>query len=95
MPAQFQHNSGYTNIPTNRSVTRNIFGRGNFQVDGTYYGSFAGSHTLKGGVQFDRIANDVLDSEQSNLIRITWNRATPVTRPRGARSATTRCAATA
>ena len=76
-------NSGYTNIPTNRSVTRNIFGRGNFQVDGTYYGSFAGSHTLKGGVQFDRIANDVLDSEQSNLIRISWDRdARPATRPR-------------
>ena len=45
VPAQFQHNSGYTNIPTNRSVTRNIFGRGNFQVDGTYYGNFGGSRT--------------------------------------------------
>ena len=55
-------------------MTRNIFGRGNFQVDGTYYGNFAGSHTLKGGVQFDRIANDVLDSEQSNFIRISWDR---------------------
>ena len=75
VPAQFQHNSGYANIPTNRSVTRNVFGRGNFQVDGTYYGSFAGSHTIKGGVQFDRIANDVLDSEQSNLLRITWDRS--------------------
>ena len=26
-------------------------------------------------MQFDRIANDVLDSEQSNLLRITWDRA--------------------
>ena len=64
VPADFQHPTNFTNIPTNRSVTRNIFGRGNFQVDGTYYGNFAGSHTIKGGVQFDRIANDVLDSEQ-------------------------------
>jgi len=75
VPAEFQHNSGYSNIPNNRSVTRNIFGRGNFQVDGTYYGNFAGNHTLKGGVQFDRIANDVLDSEQKNLIRISWDAA--------------------
>ena len=62
-----QRPTDFSNIPTNRSVTRNIFGRGNFQLDGTYYGSFAGSHTIKGGVQFDRIANDVLDSEQQNL----------------------------
>ena len=31
------------------------------------------SHTIKGGVQFDRIANNVLDSEQQNLIRVKWN----------------------
>ena len=85
---------GYSNIPNNRSVTRNIFGRGNFQVDGTYYGNFAGSHTLKGGVQFDRIANDVLDSELQNLVRINWNRTLTRLRPRRL-TATTRCAATA
>ena len=35
-------------------------------------------------MQFDRIANDVLDSEQSNLIRISWNRdARPATCRRG------------
>jgi hypothetical protein len=73
VPVELQRPTGFSNIPTNRSVTRNIFGRGNFQVDGTYYGNFAGSHTLKGGVQFDRIANDVLDSEQQNFIRINWN----------------------
>jgi hypothetical protein len=73
VPADLQRPTNFSNIPTNRSVTRNIFGRGNFQVDGTYYGRFAGNHTIKGGLQLDRIANDVLDSEQSNLIRINWN----------------------
>jgi hypothetical protein len=73
VPTDLQRNTNFTNIPTNRSVTRNIFGRTQFQVDGTYYGNFAGSHTIKGGVQFDRIGNDVLDSEQSNLIRINWD----------------------
>jgi hypothetical protein len=75
VPADLQRPTNFTNIPTNRSVTRNVFGRGNFQVDGTYYATAAGSHTIKGGVQFDRIANDVLDSEQSNLVRINWNQA--------------------
>jgi hypothetical protein len=73
VPAEFQHPTNYTNIPTNRSVTRNIFGRGQFQLDGTYYATMAGSHTIKGGLQFDRIANNVLDSEQSNWIRIQWD----------------------
>ena len=73
VPADLLRPTNFSTVPTNRSVTRNIFGRGNFQVDGTYYGSFAGNHTLKGGVQFDRIANDVLDSEQGNWIRINWN----------------------
>jgi len=74
VPVEFQRNTNYANIPNNRSITRNVFGRGNLQVDGTYYGNFAGSHTIKGGVQFDRIANDVLDSELQNRISLFWNR---------------------
>jgi hypothetical protein len=73
VPAQYQHPTNYTNIPNNRSVTRNVLSRTQFQFDGTYYGSFAGSHTMKGGIQFDRIGNDVLDSEQQNLIRLQWD----------------------
>ena len=38
-------------------------------------GTSPATHTIKGGVQFDRIANDVLDSEQSNRVRISWDRA--------------------
>jgi hypothetical protein len=74
VPADLQRNTNFRNIPTNRSVTRNILSRTQFQVDGTYYGNFGGSHTIKGGVQFDRIGHDVLDSEQANLLRISWDR---------------------
>jgi hypothetical protein len=73
VPAQYQHPTNYANIPNNRSVTRNVLDRTQFQFDGTYYGSFAGSHTMKAGVQLDRIGNDVLDSEQQNLIRLSWD----------------------
>jgi hypothetical protein len=72
VPAQYQHPTNYTNIPTNRSITRNVLDRTQFQFDGTYYANFAGSHTMKGGLQLDRIGNDVLDSEQQNLIRLQW-----------------------
>ena len=69
--------------PGNRSITRNILARGNLQVDGTYFASMAGSHTIKGGVQLDRIGNDVLDSELQNRVSIFWNRSLSSTLPRG------------
>jgi hypothetical protein len=75
VPAQFQQVTGFQNFLTNRSVFRNIYGRTNAQIDATYYLSAGGQHTIKGGVQFDRIANDVLDVEQSNWVRIFWDRA--------------------
>jgi hypothetical protein len=34
-----------------------------------------GQHALKGGVQFDRIGNDVLDGETGNRVLLYWNRA--------------------
>jgi hypothetical protein len=73
VPAQFQQVTGYTNVLTNRSIARNIYGRTNAQIDATYYANFGGQHTLKGGVQFDRIANDVLDVEQANRIQPFWD----------------------
>jgi hypothetical protein len=78
VPTAFQQVSGFQNFTTNRSIDRNIYGRGNLQADTTYYANFAGQHTFKGGIQFDRISNDVLDAEQSNLIRIQWNRTLEV-----------------
>jgi TonB dependent receptor/Carboxypeptidase regulatory-like domain/TonB-dependent Receptor Plug Domain len=73
VPAQFQQVSGFSNFFTNRSIAENSYGRGNLQADATYYANFAGQHTFKGGVQFDRIGNVVLDAEQSNSIRLKWN----------------------
>lgn len=75
VPSQFQFGSGYTNVATNRSRTRDQQTRLNFQVDSTYYGNLGGQHTVKGGVQFDRVGNNVLSGEQGNLVRIYFGRA--------------------
>ncbi len=44
-------------------------------MDGTWYGNFGGQHTLKGGVQIDRLANDVLSGELANWTRSYWDRS--------------------
>ena len=41
--------------------------------DVTFYANFAGQHTFKGGVQFERIRNDVFSAEQAPHITFNWN----------------------
>jgi hypothetical protein len=74
VPSSYQRATGFTNIPTNISTSYDIQKRLSFQVDGTYYGSFGGQHTIKGGVQVDRLANDVLTGRQANVVTLYWNR---------------------
>lgn len=75
VPSQFQFGAGYQNILTNSATIYDEQTRLNFQVDSTYYGNFGGQHTIKGGVQFDRVGNNVLSGEQGNLVRIRWGLA--------------------
>jgi hypothetical protein len=73
VPASFQAASGYSNVFTNNARTYDKQTRSFFQSDATYYLNAAGQHTFKGGVQFDRVGNDVLTGEQKNLVRLQWN----------------------
>ncbi len=74
VPAEFQGAVGTTNVPTNTSTTRDVRARMSGQLDATYYMSLGGDHQWKAGIQFDRIANDVLTGETGNLVRVFWNR---------------------
>ncbi len=74
VPAQFQHADElhqHPDQPQRRRATSS--GAATSRSTAPTTATSPATHTLKGGVQFDRIANDVLDSEQSNLIRITWD----------------------
>ena len=68
MPAQYQHRTGYSNVFTNSSTTRDEQTRLNFQVDSTFYVNAGGQHTVKGGVQLDRVGNNVLSGELGNRV---------------------------
>ena len=52
---------------------RDKYGRFNVNVDGTYYANFAGSHTFKAGVQWERLSNDVLQGAQAPTVTLNWN----------------------
>ena len=69
----FQHASGFSNVASNNSTTYDAQTRAYFQADGTFYANAAGQHTFKGGVQVDRVGNNVLTGEQKNLVRLQWD----------------------
>ncbi len=77
VPEQFQHSSGYANVFTNSSSTRDQQTRVNFQLDTTYYANLGGQHTFKAGVQLDRVGNNVLNGELGNRVTIRWGVGLP------------------
>ena len=58
-----------------RRPLRDVQDRLGFQADGTWYVRAAGQHTLKAGVQFDRIGNDVYNGYQKQRVRFYWGDA--------------------
>ncbi len=72
VPAQFQHGAEFSSIPTNNKVDKDQQTRLYFQSDGTWYANAGGQHTFKGGIQLDRVGNDVLSGESANRVRIRW-----------------------
>jgi hypothetical protein len=72
-PANLQHGTGYTSIPSNSQTTRDQQTRANFQADGTWYVKGAGDHQFKFGVQLDRVGNNVLLGNSRPVVRLNFN----------------------
>ncbi len=72
VPSSFQRGTNFRSIPSNTKVERDQMTRAYFQADGTVYGNFAGSHQIKGGVQVDRVGNNVFSGESRNLVTVRW-----------------------
>ena len=77
VPAAFQRGAGFSSIPAGAATSyeRDQQTRFSFQADSTWYADLGGQHQFKGGVQLDRVGNDVLNGETANLVRIRWNQA--------------------
>ena len=73
VPASLQQISGYTDNPTNSWSVQDAYGRMNVNADITRYGHFKGEHAFKGGLQFERIQNDVDTGQRAQNISFQWN----------------------
>ena len=75
VPPSFKQAGGFQTDLSNEVSRVDRLSRVNAQVDATYFGSLAGPHTLKAGVQFDRRANDVDRGQSANRVNLFWDRA--------------------
>jgi len=75
VPAGLQQARGYLNVPTNNRTNKDLQSRLSAQLDASYFASAGGSHAFKGGIQLDRIGNDVDGGETGNQVQLFWNEA--------------------
>lgn len=75
VPESLQRTTGFNSPLTNWETQKDAVKRTIAQADATYYGSFGGQHTIKGGVQIDRLGNDVVDGETGNRVLLYWGRS--------------------
>jgi Carboxypeptidase regulatory-like domain/TonB dependent receptor-like, beta-barrel/TonB-dependent Receptor Plug Domain len=73
VPEQFQHPAGYNNVNNNSGTDFDTQTRNFLQADATWFARMgAGTHQVKGGIQFDRRENNVITGELQNLISLRW-----------------------
>jgi hypothetical protein len=72
VPANLQRGTNFTSVLSNTAVDHDKLARSQYQVDATWFGRFAGQHSIKGGVQIDRRTNDVLSAELGHRVTVRW-----------------------
>jgi hypothetical protein len=75
VPVSLQQVGGFQTDLSNDVSRVDRLSRLNAQADATYFGTLAGEHTLKAGVQFDRRSNDVDKGGSANRVNLFWNAA--------------------
>jgi hypothetical protein len=75
IPADLVRVNGYASAVTNSETTRDRQTRGYLQIDTTIHGERRGAHTLKLGMQWDRISIDRLIGATGNDITLRWNQS--------------------
>jgi len=69
--------AGYNSLLTNSASVRDLYQRIGASADVTTYANFGGQHTFKGGLQFQRIRNDVFSAEQAPHVTFNWDTSRP------------------
>ncbi len=75
VPLSLQFASGYADNLSNSFTIRDNYSRYNISGDITRYVDWRGQHALKGGFQYERIANDTLSGQQAPNVTLFWNQS--------------------
>ena len=69
--------AGYSNVPAAsiNGTEFDLYEREAASLDGNFFFEALGSHALKGGVQYEKLSNEVASGEVSNLYTIRWGLA--------------------
>ena len=73
LPAQFQHNTGFSNIGANTATIFDAWKDYNFNQDFSYFVTGAGTHTFKVGYGFRKGENDILSGYNSADVYVAYN----------------------
>ncbi|HKR66838.1 MAG TPA: TonB-dependent receptor [Thermoanaerobaculia bacterium] len=73
-PAGSVRSNGFVSVPTNSATQHDKFTRDNWSLEASFFPQFAGSHSFKGGTQYEKVTNDVLVGNQAPVYRYQWNR---------------------
>ena len=73
IPSNLQEVSGYADAPSSSRQVRDNFGSFDVNADVTRYQNWHGSHTIKGGIQFERQTNNVLSGSQAPTVALSWD----------------------
>jgi len=75
VPASLQQVGGFQTDLSNDVSRIDRLSRVSAQADATYFGTLAGRHALKAGLQIDRRSNDVDKGMSANRINLFWDAA--------------------
>src|SRR6266540_2859265 len=73
IPDSLKNVNGFADAPVNSQTVFDDFSRLAFNTDATYFSSFWGQHSIKTGVQFERLANEVLNGAVAPNIALQWD----------------------
>jgi outer membrane receptor for ferrienterochelin and colicin len=83
VPANEQHPTNYTNIPTNNESVFNLLDRKFVQGDATWFTRAKGEHQVKGGFQLDFRGNNIDTGNQGQTISLNWGTQYDPSAPQG------------
>lgn len=75
IPSSLRNVTGFADTISSSRIDTDRYTRIPFNIDGTYYASKWGRHTLKGGLQYERLTNVVNRGDRFPQITFFWNQS--------------------